>query len=68
MDVTFGTGKISGSLARDTFQLGSKLLVVNQTFGMINSEKGEVFKSGSFDGRKRLLCLFCLVFVPLSFV
>jgi len=49
MDVMFGTGQISGSLATDTFRLGT-LTVVNQTFGMINSEKGEVFNAGSFDG------------------
>lgn len=49
MDVMFGTGQITGSLATDTFALGA-LKVVNQTFGMINSEKGEVFNAGSFDG------------------
>jgi len=50
MDVMFGTGQISGSLATDSFELGGSLLVANQTFGMINVETGEVFNSGSFDG------------------
>mmetsp|Transcript_38061 Transcript_38061/g.74847 ORF Transcript_38061/g.74847 Transcript_38061/m.74847 type:complete len:430 (+) Transcript_38061:29-1318(+) len=50
MDVMFGTGQISGSLATDSFELGGSLLVHNQTFGMINVETGEVFNAGSFDG------------------
>lgn len=50
MDVTFGTGSISGSLATDTFCLGPNLRVKEQTFGEIMAEKGSVFKSGEFDG------------------
>lgn len=50
MDVTFGTGQITGSLATDTFGLGPNLSVHGQTFGMIKRETGSVFKSGEFDG------------------
>lgn len=49
MDVQFGTGSISGSLAEDTFALGP-VRVLHQTFGMITSEDGEVFNTGKFDG------------------
>lgn len=48
MDVTFGTGQISGSLAKDTFHLGP-VEIKNQVFGEIKSESGGVF-SGDFDG------------------
>lgn len=50
MDVMFGTGQISGSLATDTFVLADSMTVTKQTFGMINSEKGDVFNTGAFDG------------------
>lgn len=49
MDVMFGTGQITGTLAEDTFTLGP-VKVKHQTFGMITSEKGEVFVTGKFDG------------------
>lgn len=49
MDVKFGTGSISGSLCQDTFRLGP-IKVVDQTFGMINSESGDVFENGKFQG------------------
>eukprot|EP00808_Paulinella_micropora_P024016 g4921.t1 len=49
MDVTFGSGKISGRLARDTFSVGP-VVVENQVFGQIEHATGNVFKDGSFDG------------------
>jgi cathepsin D len=49
MDVQFGTGKIQGNLAQDTFALGP-VKVLHQVFGEITSEIGEVFEQGKFDG------------------
>jgi len=49
MDVQFGTGKIEGRLASDTFTLGP-VKVQDQVFGEITSEIGEVFVQGKFDG------------------
>lgn len=49
MSVEFASGVIDGTLASDTFTLGP-IVVQNQTFGMIRSEKGEVFMTGKFDG------------------
>lgn len=49
MSVQFGTGKIEGFLAEDTFRLGP-IVVQHQTFGQITSEVGEVFMTGNFDG------------------
>jgi len=49
MDVQFGTGRIQGRLAADTFTLGP-VKVKNQVFGEITSEVGDVFVQGKFDG------------------
>jgi cathepsin D len=49
MDVQFGTGSITGSLAQDTVALGP-VKVKNQVFGEITSEMGDVFLQGKFDG------------------
>jgi cathepsin D len=49
MDVQFGTGKIEGQLAEDTFTLGP-VKVKHQVFGEITSEHGAVFLQGKFDG------------------
>eukprot|EP00457_Paulinella_chromatophora_P006590 gb/GEZN01006609.1/.p1 GENE.gb/GEZN01006609.1/~~gb/GEZN01006609.1/.p1 ORF type:complete len:491 (-),score=85.77 gb/GEZN01006609.1/:77-1549(-) len=49
MDVTFGSGKISGHLAKDTFMVGP-VMVEGQVFGQIESANGNVFSKGSFDG------------------
>lgn len=49
MNVQFGTGRIDGFLAKDTFHLGP-IKVHNQAFGQITSEQGDVFLTGRFDG------------------
>jgi len=49
MDVQFGTGSITGSLAQDTVALGP-VKVLNQVFGEITQENGDVFLQGKFDG------------------
>lgn len=49
MNVQFGTGRIDGFLAQDTFSLGP-VKVHRQTFGQITDEEGDVFLTGKFDG------------------
>lgn len=49
MDVTFGTGSISGHLARDHMAIGP-VRVENQTFGLITATHGSVFQNARFDG------------------
>jgi len=49
MSVQFGTGRIEGFLAQDTFTLGP-LKIKNQAFGQITNEIGQVFVAGKFDG------------------
>jgi cathepsin D len=49
MSVKFGTGSIDGFLGQDTFHLGP-IKVREQTFGQIQSEIGNVFMTGKFDG------------------
>ncbi len=49
MDVQFGTGGISGHLARDDVRLGP-VHIKKQAFGLITKSRGHVFVSGKFDG------------------
>jgi cathepsin D len=49
VDVTFGTGEISGEINSDTFGLGS-IKIENQKFGEILNENGDVFNAGKFSG------------------
>jgi len=49
MSVRFGSGKIYGTLGRDTVRIGP-IMVTGQTTGMIERALGGVFMSGPFDG------------------
>ncbi len=49
VQVTFGTGKVSGEINQDQFTLGN-LVVPNQKFGEILDEDGDVFSAGKFSG------------------
>lgn len=49
VDVTFGTGEISGEINSDTFGLGS-IQIKDQKFGEILKENGDVFAAGKFSG------------------
>lgn len=49
VEVTFGTGVVSGEINEDQFNLGS-LLIPQQKFGEILDETGDVFAAGKFSG------------------
>jgi len=49
MDVQFGTGRIKGFLAQETFGIGP-VKTKHQTIGLISQELGQVFVDGKFDG------------------
>jgi hypothetical protein len=49
LTVQFGTGKIMGPQARDDFHIGP-FPVYNQTFAMIETEDGNVFRDVAFEG------------------
>ena len=49
VEVTFGTGVVSGEINQDLFILGS-LKVPDQKFGEILDETGDVFQAGKFSG------------------
>eukprot|EP00923_Selenidium_pygospionis_P025173 GHVN01044350.1.p1 GENE.GHVN01044350.1~~GHVN01044350.1.p1 ORF type:complete len:685 (+),score=52.22 GHVN01044350.1:123-2177(+) len=55
LDITFGTGKISGTIGRDVFQLGD-IKVQNQSFGLVESEvanegaTSNIFELINFEG------------------
>jgi len=49
VEVTFGTGVVSGEINEDQFLLGN-ILVSQQKFGEILDETGDVFQAGKFSG------------------
>jgi cathepsin D len=49
VQVSFGTGEISGEINQDTFTLGS-ISISCQKFGEIITEMGSVFQQGKFSG------------------
>jgi len=49
VEVAFGTGEIAGELNSDTFGLGS-IKILDQKFGEILKENGDVFAAGKFSG------------------
>lgn len=49
LTVQFGTGQIKGPQARDDFHIGP-FSVYNQTFAMIETESGSVFRDVAFEG------------------
>jgi hypothetical protein len=49
VEVTFGTGTVSGEINEDQFVIGN-LVVPNQKFGEILDEDGDVFNNGKFSG------------------
>ena len=49
VQVTFGTGRISGQINQDTFTLGN-IKIPRQKFGEILREDGDVFQAGKFSG------------------
>lgn len=49
VEVTFGTGSVSGEINEDDFTLGN-ILVPGQKFGEILNEDGDVFSAGKFSG------------------
>jgi cathepsin D len=49
VEVTFGTGAVSGELNADTFKLGN-MIIPSQKFAEILEQKGNVFDSGKFSG------------------
>lgn len=53
LSVTFGTGKITGSLGEDTFSFGSgssSWQIHNQTFGMVEKQEHSIFERIHFEG------------------
>jgi len=49
LNITFGTGKVSGPTAIDDFHVGP-YTVAKQTFGMIQEQEGRVFDEVPFEG------------------
>lgn len=49
VEVTFGSGVVTGEINSDSFKLGS-LVVPEQKFGEILDESGDVFNDGKFSG------------------
>jgi len=49
LHITFGTGEVSGPQGTDDFHIGP-LTVQEQTFGLIETEQGEVFEEVPFEG------------------
>lgn len=50
VEVTFGTGSVSGEINEDSCTLGDNLIVNKQKFGEILIETGDVFAAGRFSG------------------
>ncbi|XP_034665050.1 lysosomal aspartic protease [Drosophila subobscura] len=47
--ITYGSGKVTGTLAKDTVRVAG-LAVTNQTFAMTTKEPGTAFVASNFDG------------------
>ena len=50
VEVTFGTGSVSGEINEDICTLGDSLVINKQKFGEILTETGDVFAAGRFSG------------------